>query len=282
MDAQTVRRMQAVTAEVWRIEGPLAPQHVGDVAWGRYQHSGREHQWRVRLWQRGGRDVGWAWFREPDSTLFWCLLPDVREELTDEVLEWASARVVELPSTDAVSLGILERSGYRLDPEARVLAVHHRDLRDEPPVEALDGFRLRTVGPGDFAARVELHQIVWAPSRVTEESYRDVQTAWPYRADLDCVVEAPDGRLVAYCLAWFDPHNRVGEFEPVGTHPDFRRLGLGSAVCRFALRRLEEEGASQAVVYAIADDPANPGPKALYESIGFVEISRFLRFVRDR
>jgi ribosomal protein S18 acetylase RimI-like enzyme len=279
VDADTLRRMQAVTAETWRIEGATAPQHVGDLAWMRFQHRGREQEWRVRLWQRGGRDVAWAWLRVPDSTLFWCIRPGVRSSLVDEVLAWAEARVVEVQSTDEVSRLILERRGYRLDADARVLAVHHRGLVDEPPVRPPDGFRLRTVEPEDLAARVELHRIVWAPSRVTEESYRDVQAAWPYRPDLDCVAEAPDGQLVSYCLAWLDPDNRAGELEPVGTHPDFRRHGLGSAVCRFALQRLREEGATQATVYAVVD-PANAGPKVLYESIGFVETSRFLRYVR--
>ena len=281
MDAETLRRMQAVTAETWRAVGSRAQLHVGDLAWQRYQHRGREQEWRWRLWQRDGRDVAWAWLRVPDSMLFWCIRPDLRGELVDEILDWAEEPGVEIKSSDETSIAILERRGYRIDPEAKVLAVHDRALANEPAVDVPEGFRLRTVGPDDLAARVELHQIVWAPSRVTEESYRDVQAAWPYRADLDCVVEAPDGRLAAYCLAWLDPDNRVGEFEPVGTHPDFRRLGLGSAVCRFALRRLSEEGATAAMVYAIADDPANPGPKVLYESVGFVETSRLLRYRRD-
>lgn len=269
--------MQAVTAEAWRLEGPHAPLHVGDLAWMRYQHSGRESEWRVRLWQRDGRDVAWAWMRVPDSTVFGCLLPDVRESLVDEALDWADARVVEVQSTDATTRTALERRGYHLDADQRVLAVHHRELTGEPEVEPPPGFRLRTVRAEDFSARVELHRVVWAPSRVTEESYRHVQAAWPYLAGLDCVAEAPDGRLVSYCLAWLDAGNRVGELEPVGTHPGFRRLGLGSAVCRFALRRLEEEGATQATVYALAD-PARPAAKALYESIGFVETSRLLRY----
>jgi ribosomal protein S18 acetylase RimI-like enzyme len=280
MDAGTLRRMQAVTAEAWRIEGPHAPAHVGDLAWGRYQHSGREREWKWRLSQRDGTDVAWAWLRTTGSELLWCIRPDLRGELTDEILDWADARVAEVQSTDEVSLAALERRGYRLDREARVLAVHHRRLADEPPVEAPEGFRLRTVTPEDLAARVELHRVVWDPSRVTEESYRNVQAAWPYRLDLDCVAEARDGRLVAYCLAWLDPDNRAGEFEPVGVHPDFRRLGLGSAVCRFALRRLEEEGATQAVVYGVAGDPSNRGAKTLYESIGFVETSRLCRYTR--
>ena len=93
-----------------------------------------------------------------------------------------------------------------------------------------------TVGPGDLAERVAIHRDVWEPSRVTESSYRGVMVEWPYRGSLDCVVEAPDGRFAAYCLVWPDDENRVGELEPVGVREEFRRRGLGAAVCTFALR----------------------------------------------
>ena len=45
---------------------------------------------------------------------------------------------------------------------------------------------------------------------------------------------------------------------------EFRRRGLGAAVCTFALRRLHEEGGRQAIVYCVSDAAC-----ALYESIGF-------------
>jgi len=113
-----------------------------------------------------------------------------------------------------------------------------------------------------------IHREVWSrpdrPSRVTESSFAHVRAEWPYRESLDCVVEAPDGRFAAYCLCWPDDENRVGEFEPVGVREEFRRRGLGGAVCRFALRRLHEEGGRQAIVYC-ATKPAC----ALYESVGF-------------
>ena len=48
---------------------------------------------------------------------------------------------------------------------------------------------------------------VWAPSRVTQASFTKVRAAWPYRASLDCVVEAPDGRFAAYCHVWPDDEN---------------------------------------------------------------------------
>src|SRR5439155_25266507 len=100
VDEETLRRMQAVTSETCRLEGPCAPQHVGDLAWMRFQHRGREQEWRVRLWQRNGEDVAWAWLWHSDSKLFWCLKPDLRESLVGEVLDWAEALVVEVQSSD--------------------------------------------------------------------------------------------------------------------------------------------------------------------------------------
>ena len=150
-----------------------------------------------------------------------------------------------------------------------------------PPGEpaAPDGYRLRTIEPTDLEQRVEIHRTVWTPSRVTAESFANVQAAWPYRRDLDCVVEAPDGSFAAYCLAWLDDANRVGQFEPVGTHPDYHRRGLATAVCRFALLRLREEGATRAIVYSLE---GFGGGTALYESIGMREHARSVELVKRR
>lgn len=93
------------------------------------------------------------------------------------------------------------------------------------------------------------------------------------------MVEAPDGSFAAFCLIWLDEQNGVGELEPVGTDPRFRRLGLGTAVCSFALHRLREQGATAAIVYA-RGDPGYPVPKPLYESIGFRRHSRTIELRR--
>jgi ribosomal protein S18 acetylase RimI-like enzyme len=122
---------------------------------------------------------------------------------------------------------------------------------------------------------VSIHREVWAPSRVTGSSFAQVRAEWPYRESLDCVVEAPDGRFAASCLCWPDDENGVGEFEPVGVRPEFRRRGLGAAACTFALRRWHEEGGRQAIVYC-ASTPAC----ALYESVGFRRHATQVGFAR--
>jgi ribosomal protein S18 acetylase RimI-like enzyme len=116
---------------------------------------------------------------------------------------------------------------------------------------------------------------------VTEETYRDVMRTWPYRPDIDCVLEAPDGSFAAYVLCWYDDANRVGEFEPVGTHQNYRRRGFGAAVCRYALHRLREEGGRQAIVYA-SGEPDQRQASALYESVGFRRHTRMLELRRRR
>jgi ribosomal protein S18 acetylase RimI-like enzyme len=105
---------------------------------------------------------------------------------------------------------------------------------------------------------------VWAPSRLTEPGYAQVRAQWPFRESLDCVVEAPEGRFAAYCLCWPDDEHGVGEFEPVGVRDEFRRRGLGAAVCTYALQRLHQEGGRQAIVYCVTEPAC-----ALYKWLGF-------------
>jgi ribosomal protein S18 acetylase RimI-like enzyme len=285
-DALTqTRRMQALVSELWRLEGPNVDHHVGDLAWGRFQHSGREGEWRIRLWEEDGEVVAWAWLRLP-GTLAHEIHPRHRGgRLHEELFDWfeSEAEGDELRAssltTDPERLTFLHARGCEIDAESDDTIYHLTELGSVPEPALPDGYRLRTVGPADLEQRVEIHRAVWAPSRVTLESFANVQAAWPYRRDLDCVVEAPDGSFAAYCLAWLDDANGVGEFEPVGTHPDHQRRGLATAVCRFALLRLREEGATRAIVYSVE---GFGGGTALYESLGMHEHARSVALVKRR
>jgi len=259
--------MQLLIQGCWALRGPAWAQHIGDLPWGRYQHVGREQLWRTRLWEEDGRTLAYGWVFEGD-VLDFCVHPE-RPALLQEILEWANASETDALDSNADAISTLERHGFGQASEGDPFMVYlARELDDLPQPQLADGFELGTVGDADVESRVEAHRSAFAPSRVTVESYANVRSAWPYRSDLDCIAVAPDGRVAAYCLAWLDEANRVGEFEPVGTHADFRRRGLAAAVCAFALRRLRDEGAERAVVYARGEE-AYAAPRRLYESIGF-------------
>ena len=84
---------------------------------------------------------------------------------------------------------------------------------------------MRAVHEDEAAARAAVHRSAWRPRRIgelfvppidlgdagssmTTDSYQSVMNAWPYRHDLDQVVEAPDGTLVAFALGWLDEVNQ--------------------------------------------------------------------------
>jgi len=103
--------------------------------------------------------------------------------------------------------------------------------------------------------------------------------AWPYRTDLDWIIETPDGDFAANCLIWLDDHNRVGLLEPVGTDPRFRRQGLGRAVCLAAMHALRAAGADRAVVYPTFGH-GHPGAIPLYADLGFQPYARSITYAR--
>jgi ribosomal protein S18 acetylase RimI-like enzyme len=183
------------------------------------------------------------------------------------VLAWAgAARVWAL---EARAEPLIARGYERAGDDWYEHHVGPLDSLPEPTVPA--GFRLRHVEAGDLERRVDVHRAAFAPSRVVPESYARVQAAPPYRRELDWVVEAPDGRFAAFALCWLDEANSVAELEPVGTRPEFRRLGLATAVSIAALRA---SGASTGVVYSEGGSVAS----GLYDSIGLKRLTRHLPF----
>jgi ribosomal protein S18 acetylase RimI-like enzyme len=99
------------------------------------------------------------------------------------------------------------------------------------------------------------------------ERYQQFMQAPGYSSDLDLVAIAPDGQFGAFCMCWVDAVNSVGQFEPVGTAPAFRRQGLAHVTLLEGLRRMSRVGATTAIVIVEADEQA---AKQLYESVGFL------------
>ncbi len=273
---QIVSAMQQLALEQRRLLGVRAGWHVGDIAWGARQHEGLEDEWRIRLWVEGGAPVAWSLLREDDGEhhLDHDIHPD-HLHLLDDVLREPQARVAFAFEDDDDRRAALAAHGFT-EPHGKPLSFNARELREPPEPPPLPaGFAYRAIGPADVPERVAIHRDVWAPSRVTESSYAHVRAEWPYRESLDCVVTAPDGRFAAYCLVWPDDANGVGELEPVGVRAEYRRRGLGAAVCTFALRQWYDEGGRQAIVYC-QSEPAC----ALYDSLGFRRHATLIGYAR--
>jgi len=297
-----LRLMQGLAQQVTALRPDLlnADATVGELAWvwakdvdslGRF--------WRHRLWFVDGRLAAWAWahlpYRVPrgDGTyreartanLLWQVHPD-RPELLNGILAWYDDvagdvdRLLTVQSADVSAQAIVAAHGYAFDAEAGSddgswVQFNARALTDVPDPMLPAGFRFLAAADVSVAAAVGAHRDAWHPSGLTEAAFERVRRTWPYRADLHVLVEAPDGTLAATAVIWLDEATRTAEFEPVGTHRDFRRRGLGTALQLHGMHRARAAGANRMLV-ACLGAPAHPAARAMYAGVGFRALTRDL------
>ena len=281
-----LRMMQSLTQRLW---SSPSRWHVGDLAWLRFQHIGRETDWRISLWQDEEQVVAWAWAKLPGHLDL--QLDPAHIELADEILAWfddvahGEIRTVTLLDAETELIEVLRRHGYHEQTTGPFFIHLLRSLEDLPEPTIPDGYTIRHVrGDSDADARARVHRAAFSRpnlpvSKVTADSYLQVMHVWPYRAELDWLVETPDGEPVSFCLTWLDEDNRVTALEPVGTAPQHRRLGLATAAILAALHAAHRLGAQSARVCARGDDDY-PSARATYQAMGFRRFARNLTFTR--
>jgi len=144
------------------------------------------------------------------------------------------------------------------------------------------GYIVRALGDeSELPARSWLSWKAFHPDEPDEkyqgwEWYKNIQRVPIYRRDLDIVAVADDGELAAFCTVWFDDITRTAVFEPVGTHPNHQKRGLGKAVMSEGLRRAQLLGATLATVSSYST-----GAHALYESMGFIDVDLLEPWIKE-
>lgn len=281
-----LREMQSLAQRLW---SPASRWHPGELAWLRLQHVGREAEWTTSLWYDRGRLVAWGWAKPPGHLDL--QLDPARIDLAEEILGWfhdtarGDRHTITVLDAETGLISTLLRHAYREETDGVFFLHLRRELKDLPEPRIPDAYSLRPVhGDGDADARARVHRAAFSvpnlPSTLPAARYRQIMHTWPYRADLDWLVEAPDGTPVSFCLVWLDGDNRVAVLEPVGTAPGHRRRGLATAAMLAALHAAHRLGAESARV-CCRGDRGDPTARAAYEAIGFRPYARNLTFQRD-
>jgi GNAT superfamily N-acetyltransferase len=270
----------------------------GELAWiwGK-GHASDGETWARRLWFSGDALVAWGWAYLPHQArrsdgsvtdvtgayLGYQVHPG-HAALVDEVIGWYDAvaagleRTVSPSAADEFALKGWAAHGYQTDPAAlgdtgSWTQLNERDLTDVAQPVLPDGFRFRTADEAGPEAAVQAHVDAWAPSTYTAEGYEGVRQTATYRGDLHVLVEAADGTMAASAIMWLDEVNKTAEFEPVGTHPGYRRMGLGTAMLLRGMHLARDAGATHTTV-ACLGAPGHPRARGLYYGVGFREVSR--------
>ena len=248
----------------------------------------------VTLWEASGRIVamlnpdtaGEAFFQVHPSyhgaELFSEMLDAAEQKLPNPKADDKKELIAWVNADDNLHKDILTGRGYA---RSKFKAEHMRRRSFSKPVPDFAtpmGYTVRALGDeSELPARSWLSWKVFHPDEPDEkyqgwEWYLNVQRVPIYRRDLDIVAVAHDGELAAFCTVWFDDITRTAVFEPVGTHPDHQKRGLGKAVMNEGLRRAQKLGATLATVSSYSD-----GAHALYESMGFTELDLLEPWIKE-
>ncbi len=269
--------MRQVVAEGLSLAPDRSYVHPGDVTWWL--------SWpptpveaiaeRAAVWEEDARIEGLVVIDERDVGSFvrprW--LDDRRADAFEDAVEaWLREREVSpiryLADDDDVAVARLRRLGY--GPADDGMRVFWHDLAGLPPAHPRSRVRALRFDD-DSAGRASVERAAFGSDRPLEryvEDYRIFMGSPFYPLGWDLVAETEDGEAAACCIAWPDTVSRMGNFEPVATHPSHARQGFATMAMQEGLRRFAAEGMTTVIVRTpIRNDAA----AALYLSLGFVE-----------
>ncbi len=277
--------------------------HVVDLPW-RLSSWAFDYPENIGLWEdEAGRLLAWVVLQTPFWTVDYALHPSARAQgIVPELLHWASTQAtrlqrqpnghstwfIQVRADQTAQLHEIEQAGYVSlehapeNPWSGLFLVRSGQL-PVPEVTLPDGFMIRPLaGEAEVQGYTELHQAAFgSPSMTAAWRARTLQQA-AYRAELDLVIEASNGQLVAFCVCWVGRHRRngylLGQIEPTGVHPDYRQMGLGRAVLLEGLRRLQAQGVATMIVET---DDSWEAAVAMYGAVGFEMAHRIIIHRKD-
>jgi len=256
----------------------------------------------IGLWINAeGQLLAWAVIQTPFWAIDYVYHPRADKSLHRQILAWADRRARTVLDTsighpmwfvnvfasqtdrirDLEEAGFASQANVGEDSWSKVLM--QRAAQTPVADYALPtGFSIRPLaGESEVEAYVQLHRAVFESKNMTVEWRTRTLRRPEYRADLDLVAVAPDGRLAAFCVCWLDrdaEEKPGGQIEPLGVHADFRQVGLGRAILSEGLRRLYSCGADRVCVET---DRYRNAAWELYEAVGFRLIQDVLVYRKD-
>jgi len=242
--------------------------------------------------------VAWAVLQTPFWTIDYVCHPETEARLHQEILAWADRRArltihtpngrpawfVMASASQGNRIQDLEHAGFRCQSDVGENSWSKVIMRrsSQTPVRVYEpraGFTVRPLaGEREVNHYVALHQSVFESKNMTTEWRTRTLKHPDYIPELDLVVESPDGRLVAFCVCWFDKNLMAGQIEPLGCHKDFRPYALGRVALSEGVRRLQALGAND--IFVETDNYRNTAFR-LYDSFDFQVIQEVLVYRKD-
>lgn len=275
--------------------------HIADLPY-RFSSWAFDSPENACLWtDTNGKLLAWAVMQSPFWTIDLVLNPEFFRVLFPRILSWVDQRAFQIRdsiyghsawfmttfSEQSKTIRSLEKSGFICQSFLAENA-WSKVWMERSPTKVLrkyplpDGYRIRPFG-GDpeVPDYVTLHQETFETKNMTLAWRARTIRQTAYHPEFDLLVEAPDGRICAFCIAWINasnPDDLVAQIEPLGCHPEFRNLALGRVLLAEMLNRLFESGVQR---IGVETDGYRETAFRLYQSLGFEVKREILVFRKD-
>lgn len=201
------------------------------------------------------------WLSHPGGIQWW-----LRELARDDRANGRATFDLHVADDDPFLDVLLRRGFQQVGTELELLA----DVAAEPVRAALPAvFRFGSLVDTPDEAFIDGHRAAWSDNRPSpyRRALHDLVIAMPqFRPDLVTIAKAADGTVASYCIGWMDERSKTLEIEPLGTHRDYRRLGLAHAVVREVQYRAWAAAAQRVLVWNELE--SNAAASGLYTGAG--------------
>jgi len=277
-----LRRVQVALMQWTQQAGDCNYSHKGDIRHrlfnGGYQHLPEDilHYWL----DEKGDVIGFVLLYPFWETFELVIAPNLRyTDFHVEAFEWAEQNLIDYAQRIEKPLEQVFVETFGCNPQheefvmargyayyKHVINYTEHDYRQIPDATLPNGFHFHDATSDDLENLADVHNHSFT-NKWTAEIYGKVFNA-PYQ-EYEIVVVAPDGRFAAFTQVWVDNINHSILFEPVGTHEDFRRRGIGKALMVYVLKRMQAEHGIQVAIVCHEPPDKNVASGALYASVGF-------------
>ena len=235
----------------------------------------------LHLWEEEQTGlVGAAVFRDPAFVKL-IVLPQHRN-LMAPMLDWVEMRFLEKQLADKQLTiesiesnpffeELLGSSGYKKDTGHYIFRENELAHTEQEPVILPPGFSIQHIQTAEDLKQFHRGTEVVFNFPDNPAVYQILRQAPSFEPELDLILLSPQGEIASFGSVWFDGALKLAEFEPVGTLPEFRKMGLGKALIVEACNRLRVFGCEKVTVMSWSE---SIGANRLYERAGFLPKTR--------
>lgn len=242
----------------------------------------RSHTYKNRIWFDGDKIVGFVFYENPVTDIYFSLRPGY-EELALEMVTYADEHMSI--SEGKKQLVIFQGQTAIIDAAQKLGYKKHNEEDDmiydfDKPLEygLPAGFRFIPEGTMDLE---KISECCWkgfdneaenGPWNGDASSIYQLYYAPHATMERGVVIENEAGEYVCCAGMWWTPENHLAYMEPLCTVPEYRQLGLASAALSELYRRMKLLGANH----------MTGGKHPFYERIGYKSKVTWTFWGKDR